>query len=333
MDIKNLKIDLEHKILKAKNVVIVPHTKTDLDAIGSALGISLIAKKFKKDSMIVVDSLYGVIDSSVQTVVTEAKKKDFSIVTKGEYLENKKEGELFVLTDVNSLDRTPLEEEIKEEEKENIVVIDHHHKGKEAIITPTSYINPEISSACEIVTKLLCQYRIKYDEDIATYLLAGIYLDTNKLQKNAKEETMNIVGKLIGKGATIHKVNSLLVEDFESDRKIQELVNQTQFFNLQYATALGSELEEYTEVELAKAADYLLKFGPDCSFAIGNIGDNITSIKARSNGKIDVQSIMMQFGGGGHSYSATASIKDKTPMEVGKILTKVLKPTFYIEEV
>ena len=42
---------------------------------------------------------------------------------------------------------------------------------------------------------------------------------------------------------------------------------------------------------------------------------------------------MMQFGGGGHSYSATASIKDKTPMEVGKILTKVLKPTFYIEEV
>ena len=44
-EIRNLKVNLESKILKAKNVVIVPHMGIDFDAFASAIGISLISSK------------------------------------------------------------------------------------------------------------------------------------------------------------------------------------------------------------------------------------------------------------------------------------------------
>ena len=50
--IKKLRVNMEQKILEANNVVIVPHTGIDFDAIGSAIGLSLIARRMKKPSSI-----------------------------------------------------------------------------------------------------------------------------------------------------------------------------------------------------------------------------------------------------------------------------------------
>ena len=48
MDLQELKKTLESKIEKANRVVIIPHNNADFDAIGSAIGLSLIAKKYNK---------------------------------------------------------------------------------------------------------------------------------------------------------------------------------------------------------------------------------------------------------------------------------------------
>ena len=45
MDIKNLRLNIEQKVLGSKRVVIVPHNRIDFDAIGSALGLAVIVKK------------------------------------------------------------------------------------------------------------------------------------------------------------------------------------------------------------------------------------------------------------------------------------------------
>lgn len=46
--VKDLKINMEQKILEANNVIIIPHNGVDFDTIGSALGISLLVRKLKK---------------------------------------------------------------------------------------------------------------------------------------------------------------------------------------------------------------------------------------------------------------------------------------------
>ena len=55
MDIKNLKLNIEQRILGTKKVVIVSHNRIDFDAIGSALGLATIVRKMNARPIIVVN--------------------------------------------------------------------------------------------------------------------------------------------------------------------------------------------------------------------------------------------------------------------------------------
>ena len=131
-DIKNLRVNLESKILKSKSVVIVPHTGIDFDAFASAIGISLIASKLQKTSTIIVDDPVYKLEQSVKRVMDEAKR-NFNIVNKEKYLQTADKNDLFILTDVNKSNLICLSEHLKEVDKENIVIIDHHDEGSTTI--------------------------------------------------------------------------------------------------------------------------------------------------------------------------------------------------------
>lgn len=326
-NIKNLKVNLESKILAAENVVIVPHNRIDFDAIGSGIGLAMIAKKQNKPVHIVVNDPMHEIDHGVQTLIDEAKK-DFSIINREKYLQIAKPRDLFVLTDVNKSYLVSLKEEL---EKERTIIIDHHDEDNNTVEAFEKHIDTSASSASEIIAKLMCLYKMKPTPKVANYLLAGIYLDTNKLRKNVSSETMKTVARLLDCGASMNYITNLFTEDFASDRRVQELVSKANFTNISIATVLGSEEDEYTREELAKAADYLLKFNPDAAFAIGNIGDGVISISARSKERVNVGAVMQELGGGGNQYSAAAKITDSTIEETGKELMKIIQPPCYIK--
>ena len=323
--IKDLKNTLEEKIINANSVTIVPHLGVDFDAIGSSIGISLIAKKLKKESSIIVDDPHYKIDPGVQIIINEAKNKEYNIINREKYLQQKNENDLVVLTDVNKSYLIALKEELN---NKDIIIIDHHAPDKNTVKTDNKYIDTNVSSICELITKLLSMFKIKYDEDIANYLLAGIYLDTNKLVKNVNPETKMAVAKLLEYHANMNKVTELFAEDFISDRKIQELISNANFFTYTVATVMADS-GLYTKEELAKASDYLLKYKVDAAFAIGYIEENLISISARSKGKINVGEIMQELNGGGNQYSAATKITDNTVEETEKQLKKILTPSFY----
>ncbi len=326
-NIKNLKVYLESKILASNNVVIVPHMGIDFDAIASAIGLSQIAKKLKKPSCIVVDDPVYKIDSGVQTIIEEAKK-DFLIVTREKYLQSSNPNDLFILTDVNKEYLIALKEEIKG----NVVIIDHHNPDDKTVKSDYSLIDSTYSSASEILVQLMCQFKIKPTPEVANYLLAGIYLDTNKLTKNVNPETMKIVAKLLEYGANMNYVTDLFTEDFISDRRVQDLVSKAKITTYSIAIALADSDCEYTKEELAKVADYLLKYRVDAAFSIGNIGENVIAISARSKEKVNVSYIMKQLNGGGHPYSAATRLTDCSIEEAGKRLQKIIEPIYYIEK-
>ena len=326
-DIKNLKVNLEQKILESENVIIVPHSRIDFDAIGSGLGLSMIAKKLRKPAHIVVNDPQYEIDHGVQVLMEEAKR-DFSIINKEKYMQIAHPGDLFVLTDVNKSYLVSLNDQL---EKERTIIIDHHDEDDKTVEAFEKHIDTGASSASEIIAKLMCLYKMKPSPEVANYLLSGIYLDTNKLRKNVSSETMKTVAKLLDCGASMNYITNLFTEDFASDRHVQELVGKAKFTNISIATVMGDEEERYTCEELAKAADYLLKFNPDAAFAIGNIGDGVISISARSKERVNVGSIMQEMGGGGNQFSAAAKINDSTIEETGKKLMKIIQPPCYIK--
>lgn len=326
--IKNLKINMEQKILSSEKVVIVPHNGIDFDAIASAFGLSLISAKLKKSSYILVNDPLYKIDHGVQLIIDEAKK-NFTIINLDKYLQIRNPEDLFILTDVNKKYLVSLKDELKRKEK--IIIIDHHDTDQSTVEADDQYIDTNTSSASEILTKLLCMYKIKLTPAIANYLLAGIYLDTNKLSKNASPETMRTVAKLLENGANLNRVTDWFAEDFISDRRVQELVNNAKILTFSLAIACADEDNEYSKEELAKAADYLLKYKVDAAFAIGNIGDNIISVSARSKEKVNVGEIMHQLEGGGNQYSGATKLTNSTIEQAQKRLMKIIQPPCYIK--
>lgn len=324
--INDLKVYMTDRIIKASKVIVIPHNNPDFDAIGSASGITLIAKKFKKESRIIVDDNITDVYSGVKTIIEELNSDNNIVIDKSTYKDIKDKNDLFILTDVNSKELVSVFELLN---KNNSIIIDHHNLGENSLISSYSHIDSSASSASEIITKLLNSLKIKIPSNIATYLLTGIHLDTARLTKNTKSDTFKIVSKLLDAGASPDRVSDFFVEDFYSDRKVQNLVNKLNIFNYTVGTIIADENELVEAVELAKAADYSLRYGLDAVFALGKISEDTVSISSRSHGKVNVGAVMEEFAGGGHQYSGAAKIKDTTVEEVGVKLKQLLKNPYY----
>ena len=327
-DIKYLKSVIENKIKNCDSVVIIPHNNADFDAIGSAIGLSLIAKKYNKPFTIIVNDPPHIIEPGVKKIINECNK-EYDILKKDKYLKNRKEeNELFILTDVNKTNLIAVDDILPD--KDDIIVIDHHNPDEKTVESNHIFIDNEKSSASEIVTELLQNMKIEIPSDVANYLYSGIYLDTCKLTKNCKANTMSMAAFLLSSGANINQVNDFFKEDIKSDRKVQNLMSNIKITSYMIAIVKASEEDEYTREELAKAADYALKYGVDASFAIGRIEDDFISVSGRSNEKINIDLVMKSIGGGGSPTSGAARRQNTTVEEMHKELIKTLTPAYAI---
>lgn len=325
--IKDLKLYMTDRIINASKVIIVPHNKPDFDAIGSAAGITLIAKKLKKESRIIVNDNIDTINNGARVIIEELNNSNDLVINKEIYKGTKDKNDLFILTDVNNRKLISVSDLLT---PKNTIIVDHHNLNEDSVECDYRYIDTKASSASEIITKLLCNFKIKIPSDIATYLLSGIHLDTARLSKNTSSETFKIVSKLLDSKADVNRVSEFFVEDFYSDRKVQNLVNRLDVSHYTIGTIIADENELFEAVELAKAADYSLRYGLDAVFALGRIDDDTISISSRSHGKVDVGEVMKEFDGGGHQYSGAAKIKYASVEEVGTKLKKLLKNPYYI---
>ena len=323
--INDLRIYMSERIKNAKKVIIIPHINPDFDAIGASAGITLIAKKFKKESRIIVDDDINTIDEGVRLIINELNCNKEVVIDKAKYNSIKDKNDLFILTDVNKKHLISVSDIIN---KNNTIIIDHHEIGDDTVSSCYKFIDPNVSSASEIITRLLTSYKIKIPEDIANYLLAGIHLDTNRLAKNTTSNTFRVVSKLLDSKADMNKVSNFFVEDFYSDRKVQNLVNMLDISHYTVGTIIAKD-DIVEQIELAKAADYSLRYGLDAVFALGRIDEDTISISSRSQGRVNVGAVMREFDGGGHMYSGAAKIKNSTVEEVGIKLKKLLKKPYY----
>lgn len=325
-----IKASLDRLLDENDNVFVVPHIRPDFDAVGSALGIALICKKNNKNCFIVIDDDYDKLEPETRKVL-ESIKGNFNFIRSNDLPVYLTPRSLMIAVDANK-DYLLCTKKYLNEFK-NIVVIDHHKTDEHTIKTPYLYVDESISSVCEEVSRLLFLYGVKLSPDYANYLLAGIILDTNKLSKNTSAKTFEIASKLTASGADPTIANNMFLEDFEHDRAIQRLVDNTDFQN--YIFAIASDSEDsgriYEPEDIAKAADYLLKYNINCSFAMAYIDDITISVSARSKGLIDVSKIMRLFGGGGNEYSAATKIRGKSLQEVKSLLISSLIPGAYIE--
>ena len=329
---RNIKEALDKLLNESDKIFIVPHNRPDMDAFAAAIGMSLICKKNKKLSFIVIDDDNNKIESATRKSIEEVQS-DFDIIKANDIPNYITKDSSMIAVDVNKDYLISTKKYL--EDFKHVLVLDHHKKDEHTIKTPYLFINDKLSSASEEVSRLLFLYGVKINELYANYLLAGIILDTNKLSKNVTPDTFAVATKLLQKGADTTIANNMFLEDFEHDRAIQRLVDNKIFPS--YVFAIASDKEDSNKIydveDIAKASDYLLKYQVNATFAIGYIDEETISISARSKGIIDVSKIMKAFGGGGNEHAAAARIKGKSIEEIKQKLGKIIIPCSYLEYV
>lgn len=309
MDFKKLKCCLQEKILNNRKAYIVAHEKLDVDALASALGLYDIVEHLGGDACIVNDDSPLLVEQAVKKIIDETSL--YTSFCKSD--EIKISGnDILILTDVSKINRICLKDKVKQFDLNNIIILDHHAADEFTINTPNLFIDENISSACEIVGRLLAIMNISLSrQKLYSYLYAGIILDTQKFTtKNTSPRTMSTAAFLMENGANVQQANSLFTLDFAADRRMQKLVEFANSKTLKTSIAMDIEspMTIYLKEDIARAADYLLTFDIDSAFALGFIKENLVAISARSNGNVNVGKIMRYYGGGGNICSAAANI-------------------------
>ena len=322
---RDIKETLDKLLCENDTVFIVPHNRPDFDAIGAAIGMALICEKLKKRYFIVINDPYEKLEKETGKILEDISGK-FKIVNATEASKLLTKKSLMVAVDVNKSYLVSTQPYL--ESFNDIMIIDHHKTDDNTIKTANLFINEKLSSTCEEVANLVFAYNVKLTKDYANYILAGIILDTNKFSKSTSKRTYMTASKLTEKGADPDMANNLFLEDFKHDRAIQRIVDNTDFptYNFAIASDRDDSGRIYDIEDIAKAADYLLKYNVNATFAIAHIDEDTISISARSKGIIDVATIMRAFGGGGNEHSAAARVKGSSIYEVKKYLSKILTP-------
>lgn len=317
---------------ESDNVVIMGHSYSDMDAIGSALGIYSLAKSLGKEAKIVIEEVGIGIDNFLDTA-KQIEEYQNVFINKSKAMDITTEKTLLVVVDTNK--KTHVEAPELLEKTKKIVVIDHHRRSTDyienAILT---FHEVYASSASELVTEILeyAPSKVNLTSLEMDALYAGITLDTKEFTFKTGVRTFEAAAYLRKCGVNIIKVKKWFQSDLKTYKTISEIVSKAEIMNDHIAISIYEKEDENANIIAAKAADELLTIGGiTASFVLGKIGNKVY-ISGRSIGDINVQLILEKLGGGGHLTLAGAQIEDISLEDAKHELINRINEYFFEQE-
>lgn len=317
------------ELLEGKDrVIIMGHKIPDMDAIGSAIGIYRIAENLNKKAHIVLNVPTLAIRSVINNFIGNSNYEEDMFVKSEEAMELMDANTLLVVVDVNRPSYTECEELLVR--AKSIVVIDHHRQTNEVIENPVlTYIEPNASSACEMVAEIL-QYmseKTKMKPYEADAMYAGMLVDTDNFVTKTGVRTFEAAAFLRRCGADVVRVRKMFRYDIESYKIRAKAVESAETYLGSFALSVMPDMTgiESPTVMGAQVANELLDIdGVHASFVLTKVEDTIY-ISARSIDEINVQIIMEKLGGGGHANVAGAQMKGVSEKEALEKMKEILK--------
>ncbi len=319
---------LEELMKESKNVMIMGHSNSDIDAMGASMGLYKLATSLNVESYIVNNSEGSSLDSFIKDLEGEKEYKDV-IINKTEALSKITPETLLIVVDTHKKTYVDVPELLDETTK--IVVIDHHRKSPDYIEnTILDFHEVYASSASELVTEIIeyAQKEIELNTLEAEALYAGIMMDTKNFTFKTGVRTFEAAAYLRKRGIDIIKVKKWFQSDLKTYNKISKIVQKAEIVNDTIGISIYDENDKDSNIICAKAADELLTISDiTASFVLGKLGDKIC-ISGRSIGDINVQVILEKLGGGGHITVAGAQVDGMTIEEVKQELINRINEYF-----
>ena len=312
----------------ADKIYIMGHKFSDLDSVGSCVGLTCALRNLGKNAHTVCDRESSLAKELIDLFPAAGETDDPMIISPDAAIEGMTDDTLLIITDTHN--PKILENAQPYEQAKKVVVIDHHRRMVNCIENAAIFHHePYASSASEMVTELLQYFgeagKLKAYQ--AECLLAGIMLDTKNFVMRTGVRTFEAAAVLRKMGADTITVKKLFSNSMESYKKKTKIVADAEIYR-QCAIAPCDFFAEDMRIIAPQAADELLSIkNVDASFVLYPANEEV-SISARSMGLINVQLIMEALGGGGHQTMAGVQLKNCTVEQAKQALCQAIDSYF-----
>lgn len=286
------------KIKEYNTIIIHRHTRPDLDALGSQLGLALTLKDAYPSKEIYV-------------VGDETQK--YAFIGKMDDIEDDKYKDALVLICDVAVSYMVSDERYKLAKE--VFVIDHHKNACD--VTENHLCDTTRVAACEYIVYLLLKNGYTIPKSAATCFYGGIITDSGRFMYGERlDHTFEIASKLIGLGADSKYIyDNIYVETLEDRKKKNYFSNR---FEIQEGVAYLKNTHEVFEKFKCEFNDIsrgmlsvmsgIAEIEIWLNFTYDISKDAIIGeFRSRSFGIVD---IAKKYGGGGHLLACGATLKD-----------------------
>jgi phosphoesterase RecJ-like protein len=295
-------------LTKAKNILLVTHQHPDIDGAGALAAMTLILRHQGKEVLAFCE---GPIPSSLDFLSPAeifTKKWPAGFVP-----------DIVVVLDSEKLRRLGDVVEAKLRSFEHIPLINIDHHVTNSMFGTLNIVDPNASSTCEIVFKLLTEAGFNLTPKAASFLLAGIIYDTGRFRYwYTSADTLAIAAALMRSGADLYQINEQMEKKLSLDgihlwgdilKKANEVLDGKVIWSEVTMNMLASS-SRADDVIGSELINFFLR-SERCELAVLFVEhlDGIISISLRSRDKVDCTVVAKQFGGGGHARAAGCKVK------------------------
>jgi len=311
---KNNSFEEIGKVIKEnESFAIFSHANADGDAFGSSLGLGLMLKRLGK---------------KVAYFLPEPVPMRFAFLPDyNEINKNAPSADVGIVVDAADIGRINNLAE-KFNSFKTTINIDHHETND--YFADFNYVDKDSPSTSCLIYKLIKVNNFPIDEKIAEALYTGVLTDTGAFKyANATFEAFEIAGELVKYGANPEYVAKMC---FESDTvehlkltgiALQRLVieNNVGYSYISYddRVKIGASEEDMEGIidALRKCKDI------EVAVLFKEANRDEIRVSFRSKNGIDVKSIAVRFGGGGHIPASGCTVKGKLEDVIKQVIQTV----------
>ena len=305
------------EIKKAEKIVVLTHEGPDGDAMGSSLGLVFALESLGKNVDIIIPEY----------------SKSFKFMPGIEKLKEKSDVEEYDLAiALDCADSKILKGYTKYFEKATRkIVIDHH--GSNTMYGDINFVDPVAPACCQILVGMFEYFGIKLTKDMATCIRTGIITDIGGFGYNATSETFEFASDILRLGVNISDIfrKALYTKNkanFEFNKRAMDRMEFLEDGKVAFTYITAKDEEEVNAlpgdhegiVDVGKNIENV-----EVSIFLHEVKDKGFKISLRSVEYVNVATVAIMFGGGGHDKAAGAYSNGLPEQIKMKVLNEVKK--------
>ena len=299
--------------------VITTHVNADFDALASMLA----AKKLYPEAIVVFP---GAQEKNLRNFFLDSTSYLFDFVRIKDVDLNKVKR--LILVDTRQKKRIGKFKKLLDKNTLEIHIYDHHPPSDDDIKGDFEIVR-ERGAGASILTGIIREKGIKITPDEATLMSLGIYEDTGSFTySSTTAEDYEAAAWLLEQGASLNTISDMLTRELTAE--------QVWLLNDLMASATKNNING-VEVVIAKARSdrYIGDFAVlvqkfmemenlNVIFALAQMENRVYLVARSRIPEVNVAEIAFEFGGGGHSQAASATVTDKTLIQAEEDLNTFL---------